>query len=137
VLQAATVEVGTPIVAARLVPAETGSGFRLEDGILTGRIGTRDMLDWFGARKVPIELSPTQIACDGQLFKQGIRPTLCKLVDSVLPASNDFKNNIKCNAVSVAFRFTAEPALFGTDTYDLPAADASCTANPENTCEAP
>jgi hypothetical protein len=136
VLQGAIVEFGTPILTATLVPSDAGSGFDLVDGILTGRLTTRDFIDWFGARPVSIELSPTQVACDAPGFKNAVRPVLCSLVDTVMPASNDF-NDLKCNAVSLALRFRAQAARLGSDRYDVRVTDASCSADPANTCDVP
>jgi hypothetical protein len=104
---------GTPILTATIVPVEGKPGqFRLEDGILTGRVAVDEMLDFFGAKPVPIADSPTGDLCGTITYEQLLKPTLCGFAESRMPPGEDFRG-APCNALSVAIRFTAGQAGLG------------------------
>jgi hypothetical protein len=133
VLREGAMSFGTPILTARLTPSESDpSRFRLEDGILTGRISADDMLDWVGAKRVDQEQSPTGYLCDSPTYAL-VKPFVCNLADTVMPPQRDFTSD-RCNALSVVLRFTAPPAQIGATHLSLEAADAACTARPDKRC---
>jgi hypothetical protein len=107
-----------------LSPDGKAAGFRMANGVLTGRAATSDALAAVGGLVVDrIGLGNEQFLCQTAIFPL-VKGLLCSAADTVGVPSRDFKGD-KCDALSVVLHFEAVAAGLGK-TYDSPERDAGC-----------
>jgi hypothetical protein len=112
------------IVTATLVPTAVagGSSFALDRGQLAGRWSTAKLLASLAALQDP--LSPGQYVCGGDSTYTGIKTRICASADIEADMSLD-NTSAACDALSIAFGFTARPARLGK-VYAGPPQSAGC-----------
>ena len=144
-LGTAPVEISSPATVATLqgvdafgndVPSGTTPvGFRLRDGVLSGRVAVGALLQTIGLLVTKSSINPSDIipVCQDVLKGEVIRKQICNGRDIQSDPAKDFQPPgaapFACDAVSTAVRFTADMAQVG-DPY-LPDAgpDAGCPAD--------
>ncbi|AKV01812.1 hypothetical protein AKJ09_08475 [Labilithrix luteola] len=120
---------GSPVSVGKLVPLdkdmkprdpnvpatpEEQTLWRLDDGIIAGRVAATDMLSAAGAA-----FSPTGIGQDGTrvcqnpLFFSYIKGRICDSLDIAKSAKLDFQPDYACDAVSMMIRYSCAPARVG------------------------
>ena len=98
------------IISAKLVKRPNGV-YALEEGILAGRLRVDELLRSFEV--IPSSLGPGKFLCDPNDPQfPGLRDTLCTARD--LPADPSLDGaDTPCTGLSLALRFTADPAALG------------------------
>jgi hypothetical protein len=96
------------VVTARLV--KRGASFALEDGRLTGRWATSKLLA--GLAVLPDPFLGGAYLCGDDPTYVSVKKTICGSTDITARAADDSKG-APCDALSVGFGFTAEPAILG------------------------
>jgi hypothetical protein len=96
------------VVTARLVPR--GTTFALEDGRITGRWATSKLLASLAVLPDPF-VSGGYLCGDDPTYLS-VKKKICDATDIATSAGQDGKG-AACDALSVGFGFTAEPALLG------------------------
>jgi hypothetical protein len=118
------------VIVGRLEPvALTGGGtsYRIRDGTIAGRWPTRLLLQTLAA--IPDNLSNTsRYLCGNDSFGyQYLRYRACQVADITSNPMLD-NTNAPCDAVSMGFRFDANPAHLG-EVYGVPSPPAGCTTD--------
>lgn len=83
--------------------------YRVDDGILAGRVSTHDLLAAIGSSK---QSQTDEQICLQSLY-QVLKDRVCSAADIAHSASLDFQADAGCDALSTAIRFTGKPALLG------------------------
>ena len=120
----------SPIVVATIVPLDAAGNprdpslppsgrsdgnFRLDDGVLAGRIPASSMLAVAGALRTPgsADSGPDQkYLCQSAVFEV-VKSELCKQRDIASSKQVDFDPKATCDAISATTTFVARPAMAG------------------------
>ncbi len=141
------ITVGTPVFSVRIVPLGASgealeidpagnilgnggkaSSFRLEDGLLAGRLSTSDALTAVGSTR----LSGGDL-CAQPDFYCIAKNAICNAADSMKLPSGDF-TGAKCDAMSVVLQFDAVVAQLGRGVDPTPNSDAGCASDWTDHC---
>jgi len=132
----------SPVMTAKIVPLDsqnnptdagppTMTSLRLENGLLSGRCDTHEMLSAFG----PIPVGFGQPACNDPVQWPLAVAGICSAADLPDDPSNDFAVPPNpCSAISVAFGFTAFPVEIGQDHDPIALVDASACPDSSTFC---
>ncbi len=97
----------------------------MSDGTVAGRWPTSQLLSTLAT--IPDPLQPSSFLCGDDLSYRLFKVRICQVADIV--SNSDFDNTgAPCDAVSVGFQFSAEPARLGT-VYAVPPAPAGCMSD--------
>jgi hypothetical protein len=119
----ASLPVSGPLLTARLVAA--GTSFRMEDGVVGGRVGTTDALRALATSQASSDGGPL---CGFNNFFTSVKTTfVCPNADITRSAAKDF-TSVGCDALSLAAAFIAEPAQLG----DVRASTRGACADPND-----
>jgi hypothetical protein len=102
--------------------ASSGLGWAIDDGSISGRWGSTKLLS--NMATIPIPDSGTYLCGLDNPTYLTFKNYICSLQDIPSDYSRD-NTGAPCDAISMAFGFTAEPALLGVVT-PLPATPAGC-----------
>lgn len=83
--------------------------YRVDDGVLAGRVSTHDLLAAIGSSK---QSQTDEQICLQSLY-QVLKDRVCAAADIAHAKSLDFQADAGCDALSTAIRFTGKPALLG------------------------
>ena len=97
----------TAILTAKLNRQPNGS-FRLDEGVVTGRVAVDDVLAGIGSLRVTGE----DYICNHPEIYEPLKKLACASSDLAKLPSRDF-SGASCDAVSLVLEFTAEPAVIG------------------------
>lgn len=86
--------------------------WRLDDGVLAGRIPARDILAAVGSVDDPLDKQSGKHLCTTPLFGT-VRDEVCAYLDISSNPQRDSNLDYACDAISAAFGFAASPALDG------------------------
>jgi hypothetical protein len=94
-----------------IVPAPTtGTLFRMEDGVVAGRVGTKDALRALATSEATTDGGPL---CGFPSFFTSVKTSfVCPNADIMRSEMMDF-NSVDCDAISLAAAFAAQPAQLG------------------------
>lgn len=105
--------------------------WRIESGVLAGRLPARDLLAAAGTIPTPGS-GGSEHLCRSGLFTE-LKEIVCEDLDIARTRSFDFVANRACDALSMAVSFTADPAVWiPGDYYQEPAAPNECAPGPED-----
>ncbi|AKV01755.1 hypothetical protein AKJ09_08418 [Labilithrix luteola] len=99
--------------------------YRVDDGVLAGRISTHDLLAAIGSSKQSQTVEQT---CLQSLYPV-LKDRVCSSADIARSADLDFQPDAGCDALSTAIRFTGKPALLG-EVYDRNRPSTPCEPGP-------
>ncbi|WP_146649303.1 hypothetical protein [Labilithrix luteola] len=133
---------GSPITFGRLVPlgddlkprdparppatANEQRFYRIEDGLISGRVAATDMLAGLGSSLLPDSVGGGRL-CQNPTLYSLVHDRICGALDIAKSKKLDFADGYACDAVSTSIYFTAAPARFGkTDTS--PQEENGCAA---------
>lgn len=122
---------GSPVSVGKLVPldkdmkprdpnvaptSEERTLWRLDDGLISGRVAATDMLAAAGAAYTPTGIGPDgSYVCQNPAFFSYIRTRICDSLDIAKSAQLDFSDGYACDAVSMIIRFSGAPARMGEE----------------------
>jgi hypothetical protein len=135
---------GSPVAAGRLVPLDGNLNpvdtsqpdvvartkyWRVDDGVLSGRIRASDVLAAFGTVNTPGDAggAPKPPLCTDKVFFPVLKDQLCGAIDISSSKDFDFVAKARCDAVSVAIGLTAGSVRVTTS---MPPADAGNVCYP-------
>jgi len=95
------------VVTGDIVPAGNGT-YRLANGQLAGRWNVSDLL----ATVQTLNYMGTPLCEGSQYYELLVKPNICQYVDIMTDPMKDF-TGVTCDALSLGFGFTADPALIG------------------------
>jgi hypothetical protein len=102
----------------------TGAGWRIDDGSISGRWRTSDLLA--NMATIPDPLIDGGYVCGNDILYQYFKPVICALQDITSNPGADHTTPLaNCDALSMALAFEAEPARLGP-VYGVPPASAGC-----------
>src|SRR5258708_24140224 len=119
---------GSVIVGTLSQVGVTGGGqsYNISLGTIAGRWPTSKFLQTLSA--IPNNLTKmSQFLCGNDIGYQYLKYRVCQVADITSDITLD-NTNAPCDAVSIGFRFTAEPARLG-EVYGVPPAPAGCTSD--------
>jgi hypothetical protein len=107
----ATLPVSSALLLGRLVPVDaSGTHFRMEDGVVGGRVAAADALRALATSQASADGGPL---CGFNNFFTTVKTTLvCPNADIMRSATTDF-SGVGCDALSFATAFSAQPARLG------------------------
>jgi hypothetical protein len=103
---AITIALTGGVITATVVPVP-GGGYRLENGQVAGRWNASSVLT--AAQSLTLAGSPI---CPGTTLYSNVKQQICAAADIATDPTEDNKG-MTCDALSVAFGYTADPALMG------------------------
>lgn len=146
------VQVGTPVLTGRLVPmGQDGSdlptdrhgvtggvkpaAFRMDDGIISGRVHIDELVSAFGAGRIKNTDDSNPYLCANAILYLGFKQRLCSEVDIMADQGDDFHDRA-CNGLSMSVQFTTSPASIGSQDVPAPPSrgDGGCSADFRDTC---
>jgi hypothetical protein len=101
----------------------TSPGWKIVNGSVSGRWLSQDLLSNMATIPDPMSDSGAFICGDDNIYKV-LKPFVCGLQD-IMSASGSDNMGLDCNSISMAFGFTAEPALLGV-VAPIPQQPAGC-----------
>jgi hypothetical protein len=121
-----TVNLTGGVITGTLVAAGNGT-YRLTDGLIAGRWNVTGMLQTL--QNLSIAGSPL---CQGTALYTNVKTQICQYADIMTSATNDLTGKT-CDALSLAFGFTADPANMG-DVTSTPPKTPPCEAGTPDNC---
>lgn len=121
-----TVSLTGGVLTGQLVPAGNGT-FKLANGLIAGRWNVTGMLG--AIQGLMLEGQPL---CQGSITYAGIKAQICQYAD-IMTSSSDDKTGKTCDALSLAFGFTADPANMG-NVVATPPKVSVCEAGTPDSC---
>lgn len=115
--------------------ATTPAAFRVEDALLSGRARATDVVSAIG--RIKLGGGPNDFLCtDPAGVFTKFRTVMCNAVDLPSLAERDKKGD-RCDALSLALRFSGSPASIGTtpSPASLVTTDAGCGQGYQATCD--
>jgi hypothetical protein len=103
-----TVSVGDARFVGKLVPE--GSGFRVDDGVMVGRLSTRTVLTALAVSEDPFA-RPNHL-CGASATYQVLKGQICGVADIMSTVAAD-GTGMTCDALSFSVQLTASPAKLG------------------------
>jgi hypothetical protein len=137
----ASIDLGSPIAVGTLTPLNddltprdpnspprgtTDRLFSMEDGVFAGRLLERSLLEFAGS--FPLPGTPPTYVCTSSFFTE-MKSQLCAARDIAASKSLDFDPKTPCSALSLAYRFSAVPAVPGA-AMQRPTPDNPCVSGP-------
>jgi len=120
--------IGSPVMTGRLVPLDATmspidvatnpskadiAAWRVEDGVIAGRLPINDMLAAMGTLVAPgSDAGAGSHLCSSVSFAL-LKGELCARLDVNAAASLDFQRDLACDALSTGITFRADPAKVG------------------------
>ena len=102
-----TVSLTAMVVTAKVTPAGDGT-YRMTNGVLAGRWNVSDLLNAIQA----VTYQGQPICRGGIIYESLIKPQICQYADIMTDPMRDLTGT-KCDGLSLAAGFTADPALMG------------------------
>jgi hypothetical protein len=147
------ITLGTPVMSARLVPldengqviAEDDAGtllsptgkatsFRIEQGIITGRASSTDVLSAVGNLNYQAAtLCPDPVSGPG-VFYCLIKKSACSAVDTMKLPNLDFHGQ-PCDALSMVLQFDAVPAVLASQPRPVDLDGGLCPTSKNDSCD--
>jgi hypothetical protein len=121
-----TVNLTGGVITGQLVPMGNGT-YSLTDGLISGRWNVPGMLAAIQALAIL-----TTPLCQGTTLYENIKSQICQYAD-IMTSSTDDLTGKTCDALSLAFAFTADPANFG-NVITTPPKFTSCEAGTPDSC---
>jgi hypothetical protein len=129
------ISLGSPLATGRLVPLDANqlpidvtkkpvpaaTFWRIEDGVLAGRVALTQILAAIGSGASPGRDGGSDHLCSSELFTSLVKPALCPAADVNMTETLDFDPKAPCDAISTALSFRADPVLL--DRFVTPAVD--------------
>jgi hypothetical protein len=138
--------IGSPIATGRLVPLDANqqpldpaktSGpvpfWRIENGVVAGRIPTNEMLAAVGVLVQPGSDggSGTKHVCTSPFFSALFKPAICPAIDINQNVKLDFDPGARCDAISTAIGFRADAVVLD-DFTDSVSQRNECSPSPDD-----
>jgi hypothetical protein len=118
----------TTVLSAKLNRRPDGT-FRLDEGILTSRVGVDDMLATAGA----LRIQTGEYVCAQPELYLPIKKLICASADLMRVPSADF-TGVPCDALSLVLLFTAGPATIGRSAPPQAQTPVGCAIGLVDTC---
>jgi hypothetical protein len=120
--------VQTAILTAKVTRQADGR-YRLDDGVLTGRIAVDDLLSSLGSLRIDSEV----YVCQHPELYGPLKSLVCSVPDLAKLPSADF-TGARCDAVSLVLQFSAVPAAIGRNVPAPTQSQTSCGLAFVDTC---
>ena len=121
-----TVNLTGGVITGQLVP-DGGGTYKLADGLIVGRWNVTGMLTAMQA----LSIAGTPL-CQGTALYTNVKEQICQYADIMTSSTDDLMGKT-CDALSLAFGFTADPANMG-NVITTPAKMTSCEAGTPDSC---